>query len=146
MWSWGQARQERGQCPVRKRAQALCGRGWEGKNSAESISSSCCHTEGSEDRGTSSANLCTRHCAHSALETQLDSLARTRTVTSTARLSGKDGDYVPRPSLRQGMVASRGTGSSLGDHSGWIKVSGFVVSHRRDQAKEASVQPHRIGG
>lgn len=60
------------------------------------------------------------------------------------RLSAKDGGRVPRPSLRQQMVASYGTGSSLGDHRCWIKVSGFVISPRRDQAKEASVQPHRI--
>lgn len=62
-----------------------------------------------------------------------------------ARLSVKDGDRVPRPSLRQQMVASYGTGSSLGDHRCWITVSGLVISPRRDQAKEASVQPHRIG-
>lgn len=41
-------------------------------------------------------------------------------------------------------MASHGTGSSLGEHRGWIKVSGFVISHRRDQEKEASVQAHKM--
>jgi hypothetical protein len=80
----------------------------------------------------------------SALEIQQGDLAMTDTVTCTLRLSGKDGENVPRPTLRQQMVASQGTGSSLGDHSSWIKVSGSVISHRRDQAKEASTQLHRM--
>lgn len=73
----------------------------------------------------------------SAGEIQQGDPAMTDTVTCTLRLSGKDGDDVPRRTLRPQMVASQGTGSSLGDHSSWTKVSGSVISHRRDQEKEA---------
>lgn len=109
-------------------AQALRARVWEGKSSAEPILSSCFPTQGSEVHGTSSAIL----TVCSSAEIQQGDLAMTDTVTYTLRLSGKDGDNVPRPSLRQQMVASQGTGSSLGDYSSWIKASGFVISHRRD--------------
>lgn len=117
---------------MRAWAQALSGRIWKGGSSAEPILSSCFHTEGREAHGTYSANLTKCQVLCSSVEIQQGDLAIADTVTCTLRLSGKDGDNVPRPSLRQQMVASQGTGSSLGDHSSWIKASGFVINHRKD--------------
>lgn len=100
---------------MREWAQALSGRVWEGKSSAEPTLSSRFPTEGSEARGTYSANLTTGQVLCSAVEIQQGDLAVTHSVTCILRLSGKDGNHIPRPSLRQQMVASQGTGSGLGD-------------------------------
>lgn len=100
---------------MREWAQALSGRVWEGKSSAEPTLSSRFPTEGSEARGTCSANLTTGQVLCSAVEIQQGDLAMTNTVTCILRLSGKDEDNIPRPSLRHKMVASQGTGSSLRD-------------------------------
>lgn len=115
---------------MREWAQVLNGRVWEGRSSAEPILSNCFPTQGSEMHGTYSANLTACQVLCSSVEIQQGDLAMTDSVTCILRLSGKDGDNVPRPSLRQQMVTSQGTGSSLGDHSSWIKAS--VISHRRD--------------